>query len=67
MPDLEALQRQRSAVRYVDSSTRVPQDAELAGSPEFTTWVRDALSHYWGGPKLTSSPLMRLKVVQQAH
>jgi hypothetical protein len=28
--------------------------------------VRDALGHYWGGPKLTSSPLMRLKVVQQA-
>jgi N-terminal 7TM region of histidine kinase len=66
MPDLEALQRERSAVRYADSSTRVPLDAELAGSPEFTTWVRDALGHYWGGPKLTSSPLMRLKVVQQA-
>jgi len=66
MPDLEEIQRQRSAVRYADSSTRVPLDAELASSPEFTTWVRDALAHYWGGPKLTSSPLMRLKVVQQA-
>ena len=66
MPDLEALQRQRSAVRYADSSTRMPLDAELAGSPEFATWVREALGHYWGGPKLTSSPLMRLKVVQQA-
>jgi hypothetical protein len=66
MPDLEEIQRQRSAVRYADSSTRVPLDVELARSPEFTTWVRDALGHYWGGPKLTSSPLMRLKVVQQA-
>ena len=28
--------------------------------------VRDALTHYWGGPKLTQSPLLRLKVVQQA-
>ncbi|MCB0037442.1 MAG: hypothetical protein KDE51_25600, partial [Anaerolineales bacterium] len=24
------------------------------------------LSHYWGGPKLTDSPLMRLKIVQDA-
>jgi hypothetical protein len=66
MPDLEEIQRQRGAIRYADSSIRVPLDAELASSPEFTTWVRDALSHYWGGPRLTSSPLMRLKVVQQA-
>lgn len=64
MPDLEKIQLQRSAIRYMDSSTQLPQEAELYGSPEFTTWVRDALSHYWGGPKLTSSPLMQLKVVQ---
>lgn len=65
MPELEAIQRQRSAVRYVDSAT-LPLDADVFKSPEFTTWVRDALSHYWGGPKLTHSPLIRLKVVQQA-
>jgi hypothetical protein len=28
--------------------------------------VRDALSHYWGGPKLTASPLLGLRVVQDA-
>jgi hypothetical protein len=32
-------------------------------SPEFEAWVKDALSHYWGGPKLTHSPLMKLRVV----
>jgi len=26
--------------------------------------VRDALKHYWGGPKLTESPLLALRVVQ---
>ena len=26
--------------------------------------VWDALSHYWGGPKLTESPLLRLQIVQ---
>jgi hypothetical protein len=66
IPELEAIQRQRGAIRYMDSSTQVPLGSELFSSPEFTTWVRDALSHYWGGPKLTQSPLMRLRVVQQA-
>jgi hypothetical protein len=28
-------------------------------------WVREALNHYWGGPKLTDSPLMQLRVVQE--
>ena len=28
--------------------------------------VRDALSHYWGGPKLTTSPLLKLQVVQES-
>jgi hypothetical protein len=66
MPELEELQRQRSVVRYVDSSPQASLDQGLYSSPEFATWVRDALSHYWGGPKLTSSPLIRLGVVQQA-
>ncbi|HRQ33676.1 MAG TPA: hypothetical protein PLM89_11300, partial [Anaerolineales bacterium] len=31
---------------------------------EFADWVKDALAHYWGGPKLTNSPLMKLHVVK---
>jgi hypothetical protein len=27
--------------------------------------VREALNHYWGGPKLTESPLIGLRVVQE--
>lgn len=34
-------------------------------SDRFTKIVRDALSHYWGGPKLTQSPLLDLQVVKQ--
>jgi ribosomal protein S7 len=30
------------------------------------SWVRDALTHYWGGPKLTQNPLLNLQIVQQA-
>ena len=29
-------------------------------------YVKDALTHYWGGPKLTDSPLMNLEVVKRA-
>ena len=66
MPDLEEIQRQRGVIRYVDSSPQAPLDQRLAPGPEFTAWVRDALNHYWGGPKLSSSPLIHMRVVQQA-
>ena len=31
-----------------------------------TEWVKDALTHYWGGPKFTKNPLLDLKVVEEA-
>ncbi len=31
---------------------------------EFTDWVKDALTHYWGGPKLTNNPLLNLRLVE---
>jgi hypothetical protein len=68
IPDIEQVQRWRSAVRY--SGSPRPTLETLAdspvSSPDFTQWVKDALSHYWGGPKLTNSPLLKLKVVQEA-
>jgi hypothetical protein len=62
MPDIERIQKQRQLTRYVSS---LPQPAKPSpvNSPSFTTWVKDALSHYWGGPKLTRSPLLDLEVV----
>lgn len=32
---------------------------------EVSTWVRDALTHYWGGPRLTENPLIQLDIVQK--
>jgi hypothetical protein len=37
---------------------------ELPPEADLANWVKDALSHYWGGPKLTRNPLMRLRVMQ---
>jgi hypothetical protein len=62
-PQVEMIQRLRAAGRY-DSAAQMlseplPQESDLAN------WVKDALTHYWGGPKLTTSPLMQLQVVQE--
>jgi hypothetical protein len=61
-PQMDMLQRLRAVGRY-DSranllSGDVPPEADLAN------WVKDALTHYWGGPKLTNSPLTELSVVR---
>jgi hypothetical protein len=37
----------------------------LVEADEFRRWTRDALSHYWGGPKLTTNPLLSLRVVER--
>ena len=64
LPDIERLQRWRGTTRYAG----VPPMQVIADSPvyapEFRQWVRDALSHYWGGPKLTESPLLGLRIVR---
>jgi hypothetical protein len=61
-PQMDMIQRLRAVGRY-DSrvnllSENMPPEADLAN------WVKDALTHYWGGPKLTNSPLMGLRVVR---
>ena len=61
-PQIDMLQQMRAAGRYNSRATfltePLPQESDLAD------WVKDALTHYWGGPKLTNSPLMKLKIVQ---
>ena len=57
--------RLRAVARYNQQQMLTPRDA-LPPSAELAQWVKDALSHYWGGPKLSRSPLTRLQVIQQA-
>ncbi len=66
IPQIERIQRWRGTVRYRGSpGLETIEEGPLYG-PDFQQWVRDALSHYWGGPKLTRSPLLNLKVVERA-
>ena len=66
IPHIERIQRWRGTVRYRGSpGLETIEEGPLYG-PDFQQWVWDALSHYWGGPKLTRSPLLNLKIVERA-
>ena len=64
-PQSEALLRWRASGPYDSKmnllSTSLPPEGDLR------TWVKDALSHYWGGPKLSDSPLLDLDIIKQTR
>jgi GAF domain-containing protein len=64
IPEIEDIQRRRGVVRYVGEQAL--SGFSLVENVEFRQWVRDALSHYWGGPKLITNPLLSLRVVERA-
>ena len=63
-PQISMIQRLRAASRYNGKRLLTEPDWPV-NDKEFSRWVKDALTHYWGGPKLTDSPLMRLNIVQE--
>jgi hypothetical protein len=63
LPNIEQLHRWQDATRYAGSPPMQLIGSSPVESPEFQQWVKDALSHYWGGPKLTESPLLGLRIV----
>lgn len=69
LPEIIALQERRSAAAFGGlpalTAATTPSQEQLLQDPDFSNMVRDALNHYWGGPKLTESPLLQLEVVQR--
>jgi hypothetical protein len=64
---MDMIQRLRAASRYDGARILSTPDPNLEMS-HLSPWVKDALNHYWGGPKLTQNPLLNLQIVQQtAH
>ena len=63
-PEMDRIQRIRAAGGYSGSDLR--SNEEKISNENMTQWVKDALTHYWGGPKLTDSPLMKLQIVKQS-
>ena len=65
LPQVEELQRMRAAASYAGASALTAGD--LADNPDAAQWVKSALGHFWGGPRLSESPLMTLNVVRQTQ
>lgn len=70
LPQIIALQQRRSEATFgglaVVTAVSDEEQETVVDDPEFNSMVRDALRDYWGGPKLSKSPLMGLQIVQQA-
>jgi hypothetical protein len=66
VPEVEAIQRVRAAARYGSLEALTRPLGSLSPDADLAQLVREALGHYWGGPRLTQSPLLGLRVVRQS-
>jgi hypothetical protein len=64
-PDMQTLQ-QLAAQPEASPATLEQLDADVSLLPNFDQLVKAALDHYWGGPKLSESPLLGLKAVRRS-
>lgn len=64
--EIALLQRAGSKPRYAGATADEQIEEELINSPDFHRAVKDVIDHYWGGPKLTASPLLHLNIVQES-
>lgn len=67
LPQITAFQQRRGAAVVGEGALPAYDEAaQVIEDPGFSGMVKDALTHYWGGPKLSESPLLGLHVVQEA-
>jgi hypothetical protein len=67
---METLSPQVGYIQSLSAAGRYDREAILEDSGELLRdnldhWVKDALTHYWGGPHLSENPLIQLQIVQQ--
>lgn len=63
-PEMSTLRQLSSRIEQATPEALQQLEDDVALMPEFTHLVRDALAHYWGGPKLADSPLVGLRSVK---
>jgi hypothetical protein len=61
-PQFEQFQKLRAQTRFADTDEIIEKDYDVP--VEVANMVKDALTHFWGGPKLTESPLIHRQLVQ---
>ncbi len=64
-PEMESLQLLSTRLEQATPASLDSLKAEVALLPEFPQIVKDTLAHYWGGPKLSDSPLLGLRSVRR--
>jgi hypothetical protein len=60
---VNSIQQLRARGRY--DKDGVFQLEDPIESKDLQSWVKDALTHFWGGPKFTENPLLDLNVVEE--
>ncbi|MBI3538551.1 MAG: hypothetical protein HY070_13470 [Chloroflexi bacterium] len=64
--EIELIQQARGRPRYAGELASERVEEEMIDSTGLHQAVKDALDHFWGGPKLTASPLLQLGIVQDS-
>ena len=64
-PEMESLQKLNSRLEQATPASLETLETEVALLPEFPQLVKDALGSYWGGVKLSDSPLLGLRTVRR--
>jgi len=65
-PEMQSLQALSAHLESATPATFEQLDADVSLLPNFDQLVQEALKHYWGGPKLSESPLLGLHSVRAA-
>ncbi len=64
-PEMQSLQQLASRLEQATPATLAEIDGDIVMQPEFPQLVKDALTQFWGGPKLAESPLLEMRSVRR--
>lgn len=64
-PEMQSLQQLSTRLEQATPATLATMENDLVMNPEFPQLVKDALTQFWGGPKLSDSPLLGLRTVRR--
>ncbi len=64
-PEMQSLQQLNAQLEQATPASLNSLEMDVSLQPDFSQLVKDALSHYWGGPKLSDSPLLELRTVRR--
>lgn len=64
-PEMQSLQQLASKLEQATPATIASMDGDIVMQPDFPQLVKDALTQFWGGPKLAESPLLGMRSVRR--